>query len=456
MKSPELYAKLQKLHEEKKKIGDEAAKLGTKQERMSAEDNTKFDAFLADIQAKHDEIQRLEKLSLLQDADQKYKRTHDASGNPIKLGGTPEPEEQAAIEAAKWKIAPITRLPDDSEETFKRRQLRNTKEYAEAYADAMILGKGAPTTAQSRNLFAQQDISGGNLVLPQMLSDRLLKLVDNYLWMMDSATIFRVPRAMSLGVPTLDNNPDDGDWTTEIAPITADVSMTFGKRVLQPTPIRKRLLASERFLRLAMDTTYWSADAANGNGGSPENIVYERLAYKLAVTLEKACYTGNGTNKPLGIYVASPNGISTARDIVTGSATNFTYDGLINAKYNLKVQYQRRAQWDLHRNALALILKLKDSNGRQLLNFSTVQGRLDTLLECPVRLSEYTPNTYTTGQYVGMIGDFSFYAIALAQEITLKAAYELYAETGNVGIFCGMEADGMPMLEEAFSRMITS
>ncbi len=71
-------------------------------------------------------------------------------------------------------------------------------------------------------------------------------------------------------------------------------------------------------------------------------------------------------------------------------------------------------------------------------------------------MSEYVPNTFTTGQYVGLLGDMSFYWIADAIELQIQRLVELYAEQNQTGFIGRLESDAMPVLEEAFSRIITS
>jgi HK97 family phage major capsid protein len=75
------------------------------------------------------------------------------------------------------------------------------------------------------------------------------------------------------------------------------------------------------------------------------------------------------------------------------------------------------------------------------------------LLGFPVRMSEYSPNTFTTGLYVGILGDFSNYWIAELQGLMLKRLDELYQANGQTGFKLTAWADGMPVLEEAFARV---
>lgn len=448
MRDPVMYARQKDLMEQVKKISVDAHTLGAKP-TLTAEEETQFQRMLADIHTMNKRVEDLDKLDRATDTDQRDKDIEKEKEERDKKKNPSRPQEDKA------KMRDVKRSAWDTDEGYHARQRRHTQEFLDQARD-FILYQSYPSDPQQRALFAQQDVSGGYLVLPEVVGDMILKKVDNLFWTLKQATVFRVPRAMSFGLPSLENNPDSGDWTTEISPILADNTMSFGKRVLQPTPVRKRLLVSERFIRLAFDAKFWSNDDSNGKGGDPTDLIWDRMAYMIAFTWELAFYLGSGTNQPLGMYVASTNGIPTTQDVLTGSSTGFTYDGLVNTKFSLKVQYQMKARWDFSRTAIANVLKLKDLNGRPLLNFQTIPGELPQLLGHGVQQSEFTPATFTTGLYVGMFGDFSKYGVAIAQDLTMKKAEELYAETGNVGIFAGAECDGMPLLAEAFARMITN
>ena len=68
-------------------------------------------------------------------------------------------------------------------------------------------------------------------------------------------------------------------------------------------------------------------------------------------------------------------------------------------------------------------------------------------------MSEFTPNTFTSGLSVGMLGDFSQSWIADALSMRMQRLIELYAATNQVGFIGRLEVDGMPVLSEAFVRV---
>ena len=180
----------------------------------------------------------------------------------------------------------------------------------------------------------------------------------------------------------------------------------------------------------------------------------ERLAYKFGVTEEKAFMTGTGSNQPLGLFTSSADGISSARDVSTGNTTTaIQFDGLIEAKYSVKGGYWANAKWLFHRDAMKNISKLKDGEGQYLWLPSVREDEPDRLLGQELLTSEFVPNTFTTGLFVGMYADFSKYWIADALSVVVQRLVELYAENNQDGFIGRLEVDGMPVLEEAFARV---
>ena len=290
-----------------------------------------------------------------------------------------------------------------------------------------------------RALQVDLDVSGGFLRPPQRFINQLIKNIDDVVYMRRWATVYSVNGSGSMGVPTLENDPADADWTTELATGNEDSTMSFGKRELNPHPLAKRIKISRKLLM--------AVPSASG-------LVSDRLSYKFGITEEKAFLIGSGAQQPLGVFVASNDGIPTSRDVSTdNTATAPTFDGLINAKYSLKGQYWPRARWLAHRDFYKIVAKLKDGDGQYLWRESVRVGEPDTLLGLPAFMSEYAPATFTASQYVAILGDFSNYWISDSMAMEFQLLQELYAETNQVGMIGRLETDGMPTLAEAFARV---
>ena len=299
--------------------------------------------------------------------------------------------------------------------------------------------RGQPAPAEVRALQADLDTAGGYLMTPIQMVDAIIKAVDDAVYMRQWATVYAVPNADSLGVPTLENDPADADWTTELATGSEDSTMSLARRELHPHPVAKRLKISRKLILKVPNS---------------EELATSRLGYKFGITAEKAYLTGNGAGKPLGIFTASDDGISTSRDVSTDNTTTaVTVDGLINAKYSLKQPYWTNARWMAHRDFYKQVSKLKDGDGQYLWRESVRVGEPDRLLNFPTAMSEYAPNTFTTAQYVAVVGDFSNYWIADSMSLQVQRLVELYAETNQIGLIGRLDSDGQPVLAEAFARV---
>lgn len=295
-----------------------------------------------------------------------------------------------------------------------------------------------PSSDEYRTLQVDSDTLGGYLVAPHQFVQGLLKEIDNQVFVRNYATKHEVRLSVGLGIPTIDSDPDDADWTSELA-TGSETNMEFGARELTPRPLAKRTKISNKLLR---------------NSSRPiEMIVRDRLSYKFGVSEENAFLTGHGSQQPLGVFTPSSDGISTNRDINTGHATQITADGLIDAQYGLKGAYWRRARWLLNRTVLKEVAKLKDTDGQYLWRVGLQAGSPNTLLGMPIDMSEYSPNTFSTNNYIGLLGDWSYYYIVDALFFQMMRLVEKYAETNETGFIARKELDGMPVLEEAFVRL---
>ena len=111
---------------------------------------------------------------------------------------------------------------------------RASGEYRAAFARFLRGGVNVLAGEELRALQAGADVDGGFLVAPQQFVTELIKAVDDQVAIRQLARTFQVPQAASLGAPSLDADPADADWTTELATGSEDSSMKLGKRELRP------------------------------------------------------------------------------------------------------------------------------------------------------------------------------------------------------------------------------
>lgn len=309
----------------------------------------------------------------------------------------------------------------------------------EAYRRAFLSYLG--TGREALGLQVAKDPKGGYLA-PTTFVAKLIKFLDDNVFMRQLATVLPpMGDAVSLGVPTWDTDPNDADWTPEVpaSDISEDDAATIGKREFMPHLMSKLVKMSMKLMRSSLI--------------DPENLLVERVGYKVAVTEEKAYLTGDGAQQPLGVFVASNDGIPTSRDTTTVSTTAHTADELINTFYSLKEPYQRNATWLGSREFFKRTRKLKDGNG-QYLWAPGLSGQPSTVLDRPYVQSEFAPSTFTTGLYVAIVGDFKAgYWIGDSLSLEIQRLMELFALKNQVGFVARKETDGAPVLAEAFARL---
>lgn len=408
---PSLIEQAKDLREKRAKLFADARALSEKAEKenrdFSTEEKTQYDAILGDADKLKSRYERLE--------------------SEARMAGELEQSQHAPIHTGQ------------QEQPQENRQQQANGSFERRFSAWLTRDYRGLDQAEYRALQAELDTAGGYLRPPQEFINQLIKNIDDSVYIRQWATKFTVTAAESMGVPTLENDPADADWTSELATGSEDSTMSFGKRELRPYPLAKRIKISKKLLRSVP---------------SVETLVRNRLAYKFAITHEKAFLTGSGAGQPLGVFTASTNGISTSRDVSSGNtSTSIQFDGLINAKYSIKQAYWPRLRWLFHRDGQKQIAKLKDNEGLYLWRENVRVGEPDTVLGVPAFMSEYAPSTFTTGLYVGIIGDFSNYWIVDALTLEFQMLMELYAETNQVGLIGRMETDAQPTLEEAFARV---
>ena len=410
----------------------------TEKRDLTDEERGRFDAMHADVEvlgnaikAKESDIARRSQLDGLDASLSKVTETV--------LRNQPGEARAAQPTVIEYRNNRMELRKDDSREEYRALWERSQPGYEAAFRALLLKPESRLSEVERRALQADADTSGGYLVPTQFVA-RLIKAVDNLVFVRQHATVMPLTDASSVGMPSLDTDPADFDWTTELATGDEDSSMAFGKRELTPHPLAKRIKVSNKLLRLS---------AINA-----EDLVMDRFAYVMGVTEEKAFLTGTGAQRPLGVFTASDNGVPTSRDVSTGNTTSaIVADNLINVKYTLKSQYWPKARWCFHRDAVKMIAKLKDGEGQYLWQPGIQAGQPDRILSFPMDVSEYAPNTFTTGLYVGLLCDWSHYLIADALSMRIQRLVELYAATNQVGFIGRKETDGMPVLSEAFVRV---
>ena len=283
------------------------------------------------------------------------------------------------------------------------------------------------------------DEEGGYLVAPTVYTGEIIQDLEDEVVIRSLSRKRQVARGVNLGQLRKTGRNIDPSWTSEVGDIPEAEGPTFGGREMQPSMLTVEVAISMKMI-----------DAPGIDGAA---ILREDLVEAFGIKEENAFINGSGAPGPLGAMVASEFGISTDRDVTSGTSTNLTADGLIDAQESLRTPYWRNARWVFNRQAVRRIRKLKSHDSQYIWQPGLQAGVPGLILGYPYVISDYFPSTFTTGQYVGMWGDFNNYLIVDSMQLQLQRLVELRARNSEVGFIGRMELDAQPIREQGFVRM---
>ena len=176
-----------------------------------------------------------------------------------------------------------------------------------------------------------------------------------------------------------------------------------------------------------------------------EKYILRQFTKALANAEEDAFLNGSGVGQPLGL-LAEEGGAEIG--VTAASATDITYDELVDLVYKLKRPYRKNAAFLCNDQTLAVLRKLTDKNGRPLWSDSIQEGEPGRILGFKVYTSPYFP-VITAGMPAIAFGDFSYYNIGDRGTRSFAELKELFAGNGMVGFLAKERVDGKLVLPEA-------
>lgn len=313
---------------------------------------------------------------------------------------------------------------------------RATSEYIDSFRHYIRTGR------EDRAMSVGDQAQGGYFV-PMQMSMEILTDLNNEVWMRQLSTVLPpLITGASLGVLSRDARPGDGDWTPEIpaSDLTPDTAIRIGARELMPHLDTKYIEVSQKLLRVSVVNV--------------EQYVRDEMLYIKGITEEQAMLTGDGAQQPLGVFTASADGVTTSQDVTAAATTTVAADDFKTVKWDFPSQYRNNLSWVMHRDLMEITDKLKTGDGQYLLKPGLAEGAPDTILGYPVFTSEYAPNTFTTGLYVALLGNFRRgYRIVDSLTFEIQRLNELKTLQNKTGFKMSHEVDGQPVLADAFRRL---
>lgn len=330
-------------------------------------------------------------------------------------------EETAQFDAAESEIRAIDATIEREERTRGVSNLpapTDAEERAAAEESAFVdyvMGRVSELRAGEQNL----TMANNGAIIPTSIADRIVTAVRDRCPILSGATIYRVNGTLKVPVWGKANTTHDiaVGYQTEFTELTAD---------------------SGKFT--SVDLSGYLAGALTLIGNSVENnsvfnvtdFIINQMAEEIALFLEKELLNGT-SGKATGA-------LSTPTAVTAASATAVTADELIELQAQVKQVYQANACWTMAPETFTSLKKLKDSNGRYLLQDDVTGEFPYRLLGKPVYLSDNMPKL-AAGVSAVLYGDYSGLSVNLREDISIQVLREKYATQHAIGVVAWFEFD---------------
>ena len=407
-------ATIMELREKRAKLWDGAKAFldshSDKDGKLSAEDASAYDKMEADVVALGKDIERMER--------------------------------QAAIDAelAKPTAQPIVNTPTAT--TPKEKMGRASDEYRKAMLSALRSNFRNVSNVLQEGV----DADGGYLV-PDEYDKRLIDVLDEENIMRSLGTKLTTSGERKINIAA---TKPAASWIEEGGALTFG-DATFDQIILDAYKLHVAIKITEELLY--------------DNAFQLESYIIEQFGKALSNAEEDAFLNGDGSHKPLGLFVkvvdsttgAMKNSTySTEVSTKTGNVPDLKTDDILSLIYSLKRPYRKNASFIMNDKTLAAIRKLKDGNQAYIWQPSYQAGEPDRLCGYAVHTSAFCPEMPTAQPTKAQgdkgfiaFGDYSYYNIGDRGTRSIQELRELFAGNGMIAYVMKERVDGKLVLPEA-------
>nr|WP_330384489.1 phage major capsid protein [Christensenella timonensis] len=330
---------------------------------------------------------------------------------------------QAAIEEQMGKptASPLTGKPGAGVKDEPEKKGRASHAYAKAMIAAMRTG-----FHQVSDVLEEGNDANGGYLVPEEWDSRLIDKLEEENIFRGLATTITTSGEHKINIAA---TKPAAAWIEEGQELTFG-DATFDQVILDAHKLHVAIKVTEELLY--------------DNAFNLENYIIDTFGKAIGNAEEDAFLNGDGKGKPTGIFAETGGG----QTGVTLSGTKLTADDIISLIYALKRPYRKNARFILNDSTLAVLRKLKDSNGAYIWQPSYTAGEPDRLCGYSVLTSAYAP-ALEAGKPAIAFGDFSYYNIGDRGTRSVQELRELFAGNGMIGYVAKERVDGKLVLPEA-------
>ena len=360
-----------------------------------------------------------------------------------------EAENRAVTEEEEKQIGAIQDEIDQIDKTIEilekmKERLAETNKGKEEVVDKAESEEGEQRAQEEEKMFAEylRGVVNGELradtnmtltdngaVIPETIANRIIEKVYDICPILEKATKYNVKGNLTIPYYPVDTNDIEMAYAEEFKDLESDVGK-FGNITLKG------------FLAGAL--TKVSRSLINNSQFNIVSFVVDHMAYTYARWAEKELL--NGTEDKIEGLSGVTQGVTAA------SATAVTADELIDLQDSVKDAFQQGAIWIMSNKTRTAIRKLKDGNGRYLLQDDITAPFGKVLLGKPVYVSDNMPEMAASAKAI-YYGDMSGLAVKITEEFEIQVLREHFATQHAVGVVGWTEMDAKVENEQKISAL---
>ncbi|MCP2168128.1 phage major capsid protein, HK97 family [Goodfellowiella coeruleoviolacea] len=268
--------------------------------------------------------------------------------------------------------------------------------------------------------------AAGGYLVPEGFRAVLSETMKAYGGLMNVANVINTTTGNDLPWPTNDDTGNEGAILGENTQVT-EQDVTLGQRKLSAHTYTSKLVRVS--LQLLQDSAF-----------NLDVWLPRKLGERIGRAAAKHFATGTGTGQPEGITTNITVGVTGA----AGQVTSITYDDLVDLEHSVDPAYRLNARYVFHDQALKMLRKLKDSEGRPLWQPVPAPGMPATINGWQYTIDNSMP-VPAAGAKSLVFGDIAAgYIIRQVLDVQTLRLTERYADFLQVGFLAFARMDGRP------------
>lgn len=269
--------------------------------------------------------------------------------------------------------------------------------------------------------------SDNGAVIPKTIANRIIKRVYDLCPILKAAQKYNVKG--NLDIPYYDET-------------TNSITVAYGDEFtdLESTSGKFQKISLTGYLAGAL--TKVSRSLINSSDFDLVSFVVNDMSEKFARFIEKELLVGTSSKV---------TGLSDVKQVMTATATSaVTADELIDLQEMVPDQLQKGAMWIMNRKTRAAIRKLKDGEGRYLLQDDITSPFGKVLLGVPVYTSDNMPEMAADAVAI-YYGNMTGLAVKFAENPSVQVLHEKFATQHAIGAVGWVELDAKVQQEQAIA-----